>query len=132
MACRSIDLSTIITLDIYAIGSAQTWSASLTDDAYEGGYFTNDSIAASAVCLPGATYQWGFSAVLLFVFCCLTIIFAMVLLLLETEVWHYSQAGRTRIDPYKDAVQIAAALKFPIRRFERQTQQTWYARHSII
>lgn len=96
-------------LDIYVTGSAQTWSASLVEDDKDG-YFTNGSIASSAVCQPSTTYQWGFSAVLLFVFCCLTVVFAAVLLSLEIEVWRYGHITGGS-DTYKDAVQIVAALK---------------------
>jgi hypothetical protein len=65
------------------------------------------------VCLPAAKYQWGFSSVLLFLFCCITICFAAVLFSLEWDIWSHSQTARyaTRSNGYQEAVYIVHALE---------------------
>ncbi|KAK3628329.1 hypothetical protein LTR56_017528 [Elasticomyces elasticus] len=100
-------------LDIVWAGPAETWALALTSDRSYGGYFSNASIARTAVCQPSTQYQWGFSTVLLFLFCCMTIVFAATLLALEVGVWLHSRSNlyQQRRSGYRDAVYVVQALK---------------------
>ncbi|KAK3621889.1 hypothetical protein LTR56_013407 [Elasticomyces elasticus] len=100
-------------LDIVWAAPATTWAVMLGEDPQYGGYFPNASIAETAVCLPGTKYQWGFSAVLLCLFCCMTILFAATLLVLEIEIWLDSRSNlyRQRRSGYRDAVNVVRALQ---------------------
>ncbi|TKA75345.1 hypothetical protein B0A55_05565 [Friedmanniomyces simplex] len=100
-------------LDIVWAAPATTWSLVLDDAGLNGGYFTNASIAQTAVCQPSAQYQWGFSTALLFLFSCMTIAFAATLLGLEATVWLYSRSNlyQQRRSGYRDAVDVVQALK---------------------
>ena len=100
-------------LDIVPTGPANSWSVSLPVEGDYGAYYSNASIAHDAVCLPDAQYQWGFSAVLLLLFCIFTTLFGAVMLCLQWEVYYYSRANRidVGIDGYRDAVHIVHALK---------------------
>ncbi|KAK4547659.1 hypothetical protein LTR36_000616 [Oleoguttula mirabilis] len=100
-------------LDIVWAAPAETWSLILADSSVYGGYFTNASIAQTAVCQPSAQYQWGFSAVLLCLFCCMTVAFAATLLALEAAVWLHSRSSlyQQRRSSYQDAVHVVQALK---------------------
>ncbi|KAK3617643.1 hypothetical protein LTR56_025155 [Elasticomyces elasticus] len=100
-------------LDIVWAAPATTWAVVLGEDSQYGGYFPNASIAKSAVCLPSTEYQWGFSAVLLFLFCFMTIMFAATLLVLETEIWLDSRSNlyQQRRSGYRDAINVVRALQ---------------------
>ncbi|KAK5136342.1 hypothetical protein LTR08_003468 [Meristemomyces frigidus] len=100
-------------LDIVWAAPAATWSLDLSDDPIYGTYSTNASIAQTAVCQPSVQYQWGFSAALLCLFCCMTIAFAATLLALETAVWLYSRSNlyQQQCSRYQDAVCVVQALK---------------------
>ncbi|KAK5747271.1 hypothetical protein LTR17_000406 [Elasticomyces elasticus] len=100
-------------LDIAWAAPARTWAMTLSDDVRYAGYFTNASIARTAVCQPSVHYKWVFSAVLLFLFCCMTIAFAGTILHLELTIWLYSRSNLYRQDRsgYKDAMQVVQVLK---------------------
>ncbi|KAK5739017.1 hypothetical protein LTR17_005535 [Elasticomyces elasticus] len=100
-------------LDIVWAAPATTWAVVLAEDPQYGGYFPNASIAETAVCLPSTKYQWGFSAVLLCLFCCMTIFFAATLLALEIEIWLDSRSNlyQQRRSGYRDAVNVVRALQ---------------------
>ncbi|KAK5690813.1 hypothetical protein LTR97_011974 [Elasticomyces elasticus] len=100
-------------LDIIWAAPATTWAVLLGEDPQYGGYFPNASVAETAVCLPSTKYQWGFSAVLLCLFCCMTILFAATLLALEIEIWLDSRSNlyQQRRSGYRDAVNVVHALQ---------------------
>ncbi|KAK5683339.1 hypothetical protein LTS10_004870 [Elasticomyces elasticus] len=100
-------------LDIAWDAPARTWAMTLSDDVRYAGYFTNASIARTAVCQPSVNYKWGCSAVLLFLFCCMTIAFAGTILHLELTIWLYSRSNLYRQDRSgcKDAMQVVQVLK---------------------
>ena len=100
-------------LDIVWSGPAKTWSLTLGDGDGAGyGYFSNASIASTALCQPNTSYQWGFSSVLLFLFCCMTIVFAAVILLLKLDVYFNSRSNlyKQRRDNYRSAIELSQAL----------------------
>ncbi|KAK4897384.1 hypothetical protein LTR27_004904 [Elasticomyces elasticus] len=99
-------------LDIAWAAPARTWAMTLFDDVRYAGYFTNASIARTAVCQPSVKYKWGFSAVLLFLFCCMTIAFAGTIFHLESNIWLYSRSNLYHQDRsgYKDAMQVVQVL----------------------
>ncbi|KAK5728475.1 hypothetical protein LTR15_001611 [Elasticomyces elasticus] len=100
-------------LDIAWAAPARTWAMTLSDDVRYTGYFTNASIARTAVCQPSVNYKWGFSAILLFLFCCMTIAFAGTILRLELTIWLYSRSNlyRQNRSGYKDAMHVVQVLK---------------------
>jgi len=100
-------------LDIVWSGPARSWSISLDPGAPFADYYSNASIAQAAVCQPSSQYQWGFSSILLFVFCCLTILFAATILGLEWDVYRHSRSIRYKQsrNGYRDAVYVVEALR---------------------
>lgn len=100
-------------LDIAWSGPARSWSISLHPNDPFPGYYSNGSIAQTAICQPSSQYQWGFSSILLFAFCCLTILFAATILGLEWDVYQHSQSIRYKQsrNSYRDAVCIVEALR---------------------
>lgn len=100
-------------LDIAWSGPARSWSIALHPDSPFAGYYSNGSIAQTAICQPSSQYQWGFSSILLFVFCCLTILFAATILGLEWNVYQHSRSIRYKQsrNGYRDAVYVVEALR---------------------
>jgi hypothetical protein len=100
-------------LDIAWSGPARSWSISLHPRDPFAGYYSNGSIAQTAICQPSSEYQWGFSSILLFAFCCFTILFAATILGLEWDVYQHSQSigyEQSR-NSYRDAVYVVEALR---------------------
>lgn len=100
-------------LDIVWSGPARSWSISLDPDNPFAGYYSNGSIAKTAICQPSSQYQWGFSSILLFFFCCLTILFAATILGLEWDVYQHCRSTRYKQsrNSYRDAVYVVEALR---------------------
>ena len=80
---------------------------------------TKDFILANSFCRPLNTYQWGFSSLLLLVFCLMSTLFALIFLLLHWDIYWNSRAGRLRshISIYRDAIDLVTELK---RQFGEQ------------
>lgn len=64
-------------------------------------------------CVSEDAYQWGFSSLLLLTFCSATIAFAVVLILLQTDVYWNSRSDRSHQSHslYADALYLAEELK---------------------
>lgn len=62
------------------------------------------------------TYQWGFSSLLLFSFCLLTILFFITILALQVDVWCNSQTNRMKqeFSLYRDILDFAHQLRTEI------------------
>ncbi|KAK4503501.1 hypothetical protein PRZ48_004416 [Zasmidium cellare] len=62
------------------------------------------------------TYQWGFSSLLLFTFCILTILFFVALLALHIDIWRNSQTNRInqKFSLYRDILDFAHQLRTEI------------------
>lgn len=80
--------------------------------SYNSLSFNSTYLQNNSVCQPTAFYQWGFSSLLLLVFCLFTIIFAITLTALNGHVFWTSRADRFcyDINHYKDAVDISREL----------------------
>lgn len=81
--------------------------------AWDGQQFDVDQIANVSRCVAAGQYSWGFSASLLLTFCVWTIIYAILLLSLELDVYLFSQSqrySRLYTSTYQDVLNIARAL----------------------
>ncbi|KAK4901333.1 hypothetical protein LTR27_001891 [Elasticomyces elasticus] len=74
---------------------------------------TLDYLYKNTKCLPTADYEWGFSSLLLFVFCVASILFFLVLQSMAWLVYDRSRSDRLRhpINVYQDAFDIVQELK---------------------
>lgn len=75
--------------------------------------FSSDYLRANSKCEPSDKYEWGFSSLLLLVFCLFTIIFAMILTALHADAFWNSRADRHEYDVnhFRDAVDIVYELR---------------------
>lgn len=75
--------------------------------------FTKESILENSFCRPANTYQRGFASMLLFIFCLMTTLFALIVTALRCDVYWNSRAGRLKnsIIIYRDAIDLAMELK---------------------
>jgi hypothetical protein len=80
--------------------------------------YGNTSYAAEDVeeygnCLPTDSYIWGFSSLMLFTFCMITIAFALLLITLHYDAYLNSAADRYKlsISPYRDVLDLAEELR---------------------
>lgn len=80
--------------------------------AWKGRKVDIDQLNNASRCVAADQYSWGFSASLLLTFCVWTIIYALLLLSLETEVYLFSRSQRRSrpYSTYQDVLSIAAAL----------------------
>jgi hypothetical protein len=89
---------------------------------YAGTLFTlgNDSklllggqLADFGICLPSKEYVWGFSSLMLFTFCMLTVVILLLLIILHYDAYFNSMADRykLRISPYRDVLDLAEELR---------------------
>ena len=74
--------------------------------------FNDSYLKEKSVCQPSHSYRWGFSSLLLLVFCILTLIFAITLSTLHGDAFWNSKTDRFRYDinHYKDAVDLVREL----------------------
>lgn len=72
-----------------------------------------DYLQENGSCQPSAHYIWGFSSILLFVFCVLSVLFAAVLLALHFASMLCSRNGRSPYETniYRDAVDLVYGLQ---------------------
>ena len=75
--------------------------------------FESNYLWENSVCEPSDHYQWGFSSLLLFVFCLLTALFTLVLSTLHSDAFWNSQIDRFEYDinHYRDAVGLVYELR---------------------
>lgn len=78
------------------------------NDAYIG-----DSLAGFGTCLPSKDYVWGFSSLMLFTFCMLTVVVLLLLITLHYDAYCNSMADqyKLRISPYRDVLDLAEELR---------------------
>lgn len=91
-----------------ALSITETWSSW----AWNGKRLDENQLANTSRCVAAGQYSWGFSASLLLTFCAWTIIYAILLLSLELEVYLFSQSQRYSrpYSTYQDVLNIASAL----------------------
>ena len=70
-------------------------------------------LAAIGICLPSKEYVWGFSSLMLFTFCMLTVAVLLLLIVLHYDAYLNSMADRYRlqISTYRDVLDIADELR---------------------
>ena len=89
-------------------------------DAYwnNGTVLDQRTIERTGRCVSEDAYQWGFSSLLLLTFCCATIGFAIVLILLQTDVYWNSRSDRYHQSHslYADVLYLARELKVAFGR----------------
>jgi hypothetical protein len=71
------------------------------------------SIIKTGRCIADEAYSWGFSSLLLLTFCCYTIVFALALIALQTDVYWNSRHDRAHQSHsiYTDVLYLAEELK---------------------
>jgi hypothetical protein len=81
--------------------------------AYNNTSITPREILLDGKCLPGNDYIWGFSSILLFTFCMVTIAIALLLITLHFDAYLNSAADRYKlsISPYRDVLDLAEELR---------------------
>lgn len=80
---------------------------------FDGSTYTKDFVKDSGVCIASDQYSWEFSSLLLLTFCVYTMLFATILIALQTDVYTDSQFDRSHqsYSVYADILTIAEALK---------------------
>lgn len=75
--------------------------------------YPGDSLAQIGICLPSKDYVWGFSSLMLFTFCMLTVVVLLLLVTLHYDVYCNSMADqyKMRISPYRDVLDLAEELR---------------------
>ena len=70
-------------------------------------------VESSGKCLPTDGYIWGFSSLMLFTFCMITIAVALLLITLHYDAYFNSAADRYKlhISPYRDLLDLAEELR---------------------
>ena len=72
-----------------------------------------EDLASIGVCLPSKEYVWGFSSLMLFTFCMLTVVVLLLLIALHYDAYFNSMADRYKlqISPYRDVLDLAEELR---------------------
>ena len=80
--------------------------------AYENLTFNSVYLQQNGICQPTDHYQWGFSSILLLVFCVCTALFAIILTSLHYDAFWNSRTDRYQYDVnhYRDAVDLVREL----------------------
>jgi hypothetical protein len=81
--------------------------------AYGNTSFELNEVTARGICLPTNEYVWGFSSLMLFTFCMLTIVIATMLMVLHYDAFCNSAADRYRlyVSPYRDVLDLADEMR---------------------
>lgn len=83
------------------------------DDPGSGEVVNSTWIRSQTVCQPAKTYQWGFSALMLFSFSILTIVYGLVMMQMNFYVWHRTSINKRDLhfSVYRDILDLAAEIK---------------------
>ncbi|KAI7156218.1 hypothetical protein KC349_g6427 [Hortaea werneckii] len=75
--------------------------------------YSGPEIAAEGKCLPSKDYVWGFSSLMLFTFCMLTILILLLLIVLHYDAYCNSMADRYKlqISAFRDVLDLAEELR---------------------
>lgn len=80
---------------------------------YDGQSFNESHIRDTGRCIADDNYSCGFSSLLLFIFCCCTLLFSLTLILLQADVYRNSRSAR-EVKPhsiYMDILFLANELR---------------------
>ncbi|KAI7202734.1 hypothetical protein KC316_g1783 [Hortaea werneckii] len=75
--------------------------------------YSGPELAAKGNCLPSKDYVWGFSSLMLFTFCMLTILILLLLIVLHYDAYCNSMADqyKLRISAFRDVLDLAEELR---------------------
>ena len=81
--------------------------------AYGNVSYSAGQVESQGKCLPTDGYIWGFSSLMLFTFCMITIVVALFLIALHYDAYLNSAADRYKlsISPYRDVQDLAEELR---------------------
>lgn len=81
--------------------------------SYGGQVLQTDYLQTYSTCEPSSRYHWGFSSLLLFSFCMVSIIFASIMLFLDAEAYWHGHANRLDVptNVYRDALDLSIELR---------------------
>lgn len=107
------NINTSITLDSNTNlqGSANSATRFVWGDQNITAY--GEGLADLGICLPSKEYVWGFSSLMLFTFCMLTIAVLLLLIILHYDAYFNSMADqyKLQISPYRDVLDLAEELR---------------------
>lgn len=74
---------------------------------------TTDYLETHTTCEPTTRYRWGFSSLLLFTFCLVSMLFAAIILVLDAEAYWHGRANRLDVpaNVYRDALDLSIELR---------------------
>lgn len=83
------------------------------DDPGSGEVVNSTWIRNATICQPAKTYQWGFSALMLFSFSILTIVYGLVMIQLNFYIWRRTSINKRDLhfSVYRDILDLAAEIK---------------------
>ncbi|KAI7504660.1 hypothetical protein KC347_g8236 [Hortaea werneckii] len=89
------------------------WSTSFALKEGDTVLYGGSELAAMGKCLPSKDYVWGFSSLMLFTFCMLTILILLLLIVLHYDAYCNSMADRykLRISAFRDVLDLAEELR---------------------
>jgi hypothetical protein len=94
-------------------GSGYPYADTLFALGNDSNLFFGERLADFGICLPSKEYVWGFSSLMLFTFCMLTVVILLLLIILHYDAYSNSMADRykLRISPYRDILDLAEELR---------------------
>lgn len=104
-----LDVPIALTQNLYDGGpSSSTYYGYGENKAADG-----DELASIGKCLPSEEYIWGFSSLMLFTFCMLTIAVSFLLMALHYDPYFNSMADRYKLEisPYRDVLDLAGEIR---------------------
>jgi hypothetical protein len=107
---RGTNYTLDVPLDIRAVNTAA--EGRVTMFAYQNNIMSGLEVERDGKCLPANGYIWGFSSLMLFTFCMITIVVAILLIVLHFDAYCYSYADRYKLymSPYRDVLDLAHVL----------------------
>jgi hypothetical protein len=81
--------------------------------SYQNITMSGEYVESKGKCLPTNGYIWGFSSLMLFTFCMITIIVAILLIVLHYDAYCHSHADRYKlyVSSYRDVLDLAQVLR---------------------
>lgn len=89
------------------------WSTSYALKDGDTKLYTGPQLATEGTCLPSKDYAWGFSSLMLFIFCMLTIFILLLLVMLHYDAYCNGMADqyKLQISAYRDVLDLAEELR---------------------
>lgn len=92
----------------YGVPSASTFFEYADNKTASG-----SELASIGKCLPSEDYIWGFSSLMLFTFCMITLVVLLLMMTLHYDAYFNSMADRYKLEtsPYRDVLDLAGELR---------------------